>query len=347
MGIEKHIDACMDGKEKIDSIKDPVDMITVAAMLVKKNKKGCAMNKERKFGCLSDQEIAAFIELKQKYKGYGRAVRHMADCDSCRRRALDSQELLSAAKATAPRQLVEKAFAEARAKTSSKSASALRSWKSLAAAAVIIVLVTAALYVVKRPGISVPEQIVALDRDLFLRMANNDAGFIRQNSPLFEKDIKALTGVSLKDLKLIHQKGKDAVFRQRRLVNAGYVFFLISNSHVTDILSDQIRLDLAVTDMDVSIPVNFLLEGKSSLFYKDIRGLSKADKKSFDAGYLLGQVFYADANNLLVEKIISIAEEELAAVPADGMREYIASLPAGAGDRTVLRERIKKSLLAI
>jgi hypothetical protein len=199
-----------------------------------------------------------------------------------------------------------------------------------------------------RPGSGMPEQIVALSSDLVSRMANNDTVFIKQNSPLFEKGLKALAGRDTKDIKLIHLKGmQDIAFRQRRLINAGYVFFLIRHSSVSDILSDQIRHDLAVTDMDISSAASLLAAGQFSLFYKDIRALSKEDRKSFDAGYVLGQVFYADTNGLLDKNIISRAEKELAPLLVDGMREYITTLAPGAGDRATLRVRVKKSLLAM
>ena len=153
MGIEKYINACLDRKKRPVSIEEPVELVTVMALARYADENNAeAMNMSRKGSCLTDHEMAAFIELKRTYSGYDRVVRHMADCAQCRRKAFDLSRLTLAGQAHPPVDILDKAFAEARSMTvERKRSSNKRMPLLLATAAVVVIALSGLLYQVFKP----------------------------------------------------------------------------------------------------------------------------------------------------------------------------------------------------
>jgi len=153
MGIEEYINARIDKKEKPDRIGGPADLVTVAAIAQ------CADKNKREAGtmsfkgkCLTDHEMAAFIDLKRAYSDYDRIVRHMADCGECRSRVFELSRLTVTGKAHPPVDIIEKAFSKARSMTvERKRSSAMRVLLPLAAAAAVAVIGSGLLYQVFKP----------------------------------------------------------------------------------------------------------------------------------------------------------------------------------------------------
>ncbi|MBN1495628.1 MAG: FecR domain-containing protein [Spirochaetes bacterium] len=147
MSVQRYIDQYLDGVKKAEKIENPVDMITAMALIFNNNyTKDDPLNEKRGSGCLTDEEIAAFIEQKNRWQGYDRAVRHMADCDACREKTLEVASLLSTAETRAPASLVEKTFTRALAQTgSSRIQSFARRFRAPIAIAASVALAIAAL----------------------------------------------------------------------------------------------------------------------------------------------------------------------------------------------------------
>lgn len=153
MGIEKYINACLDRKKRPASIGGPVELVTVMALAqyADENKEE-AMNMSRKGSCLTDHEMAAFIDLKRTYSGYDRVVRHMAECAKCRHKAFDLSRLTLAGQAHPPVDILDKAFAEARSMTvERKRSSSKRMPLLLATAAAVVIALSGLLYQVFKP----------------------------------------------------------------------------------------------------------------------------------------------------------------------------------------------------
>jgi hypothetical protein len=153
MGIEKYINACLDRKKRPTSIGGPVELVTVMALAQYADKnKVEAVNMNRKGSCLTDHEMAAFIDLKKKYSGYDRVFHHIADCAQCRRKAFDLSRHTLAGQAYPPADIIDKTFAEARSMTvERKRSSNKRIPLLLAAAAAVVIAFSGILYEVFKP----------------------------------------------------------------------------------------------------------------------------------------------------------------------------------------------------
>jgi hypothetical protein len=153
MSIEKYINACLDRKKKPAGIGGPVDLVAVMALAQYADKnRSEAMNMGHEGSCLTDQEMAAFIELKRRYSGYDRVVRHMAGCTECRRKVFDLSRLTPAGPAHPPVDIIDRAFAEARSRiVERKRLSGKRMFPLLAAAAAVVIALSGLLYQVFRP----------------------------------------------------------------------------------------------------------------------------------------------------------------------------------------------------
>lgn len=149
MSVQRCIDQYLDGVKKAEKIENSVDMITAMALIFNNNHtKDDPLSEKRESGCLTDEEIAAFIEQKNRWQGYDRAVRHMADCDECREKTLEIESLLTAAETRAPASLVDKAFTEARARAGASRVKSLarRFQAPIAIAASVALAIAGVLY---------------------------------------------------------------------------------------------------------------------------------------------------------------------------------------------------------
>jgi ferric-dicitrate binding protein FerR (iron transport regulator) len=153
MGIEKHIDAYLDGKDKPGIFGEPFDLVAVMALArCADENRGHAADVSRKGGCLTENELAAFVELKRKHPGYDRALHHMADCSQCRRRAFDLSRLLLVEEGDSPVDLIDNAFAEARSMRGElKHSPGRRLFFLAAAAATVVIALSGVLYQVFKP----------------------------------------------------------------------------------------------------------------------------------------------------------------------------------------------------
>jgi hypothetical protein len=153
MDIEKHIDMLLDGENKSPKFEEPVDLVTIMAFsrYADENRRD-ASNLSRGRSCLTNNGLAAFVELKKKHPVYDRAVRHMADCSRCRSRAFDLSQLLLAEEGNSATGLIDNTFAQARSVAAEKKRPAgTRLSFLLAAAATIVIALSGLLYQIFKP----------------------------------------------------------------------------------------------------------------------------------------------------------------------------------------------------
>lgn len=152
MGIDSYINALLDRKRKPAGTGGPVDRIAVRALARHADQARAAdADRGRTPGCLTDNEMAAFIELKKDHAGYGRALGHMAECARCRARAAELAALLlpdsAPKKSRPPADVIARAFDEARALTAARQRPAFRrALVPLAAAAAVAIALTGIVY---------------------------------------------------------------------------------------------------------------------------------------------------------------------------------------------------------
>ncbi|MBN2159388.1 MAG: FecR domain-containing protein [Spirochaetes bacterium] len=157
MGIDSYINALLDRKRKPAGTGGPVDRITVRALARHADETRAAdADRDRTGSCLTDNEMAAYIELKKDYQEYDRALRHMAVCARCRTRAVELTALLlpdrTARKTGPPADVIARAFTEARTLTAARKLPAVRRLLvPLAAAAVVAIALSGLLYHVLSP----------------------------------------------------------------------------------------------------------------------------------------------------------------------------------------------------
>ncbi len=157
MGIDSYINALLDRKRKPAGAGGPVDRIAVRALARRADQARAAdAVRGRTARCLTDNEMAAFIELKKDSRGYDRALRHMAECATCRARAAELTALLlpdrAAEKSRPPSDVIARAFDEARALTAGrKPAPGRRMLFPLAAAAAAAIVLSGLLYQALKP----------------------------------------------------------------------------------------------------------------------------------------------------------------------------------------------------
>ncbi|MBN1495362.1 MAG: FecR domain-containing protein [Spirochaetes bacterium] len=157
MGINSYINSLLDRKRKPAGTAGPVDRIAVRALARHADQARAAnADRGRTASCLTDNEMAAFIELKKDSEGYDRSLRHMAGCARCRARAAALTALLlpdsAVKKSRPPADVIARAFDEARAMTAARKIPAFRrALVPLAAAAAVAIALSGLLYLVFAP----------------------------------------------------------------------------------------------------------------------------------------------------------------------------------------------------
>ncbi len=217
MGIEKYIDMFLKGKKKSPKFEEPVDLVAVRALALYADKKRINESDVNfKVGCLTDNELAAFVELKSKYPYYERAIRHMADCSQCRSRAFNLSRLLHAEEGDSPIDLVYNAFADARLITSQMKRPPRRRLISLlSAAATIVIVLSGLLYQFFKPESGV----------VYITFLAGNVELIRS-----EKTVSPAVKLMLSDGDIIRTGANSFVFLQ---IDESIVIKIAENSNVT------------------------------------------------------------------------------------------------------------------
>jgi hypothetical protein len=152
MGIKKHVKAFRDRKKRSAGIGELVELTTLMALGRHAEGSTAAAMISREGICLADEELGAFIELKRRYSGYDRAIRHIAGCVKCRRKAFDLYRHTMAGRKHRHADILGRAFADARSLTAEpKRTYRARMPLLLAAAAALIIVISGLLYQVFKP----------------------------------------------------------------------------------------------------------------------------------------------------------------------------------------------------
>jgi len=153
MGIKKYINARLDRKKRPAGIGELVELVTAMALAQHADEnKIKAKDISTEGSCLTDHELAAFIELKRRYSGYDRVVRHMADCAQCRQKAFDLSRHSLTGKTLQQADILDRAFAEARSTLADRKLTySKRLPLVLAAAAAVVIVLSGILYQVFKP----------------------------------------------------------------------------------------------------------------------------------------------------------------------------------------------------
>ncbi len=355
MGIEKLIDAWIDADRKtLKSLKGVggADLLLLAALIRSSNPSRDNPVKNLKTNCLSDEEIAAFIEKKKNCKDYDRIIKHLASCDSCRRLAAGTQRMLGSAAGTgAGVDLKARAFEGARRAVSRKSL--IRPGFTVLAAAAAVAIVS--LAVLKVPTWMADRDIatvgLTIDSDRVDALALDDGALIKRIAIDAGSEMKSLAG---KDDRLMYRyimekAAQDSEYKARRLASAGYCFFILKNSgSLAPEIERQAVFDMTAVGIDPDTSGALIRGGRFDDLYGDIKKIPSGDLALFKAGYGLSEIMYADRYGLLAQGDLLKSTKNIRGLPIPSLSEYLRSLHENdAGARAGSREKVRRELFSL
>lgn len=253
--------------------------------------------KERiKNKCLTDREIALFIDKRAGSLHYDRVVGHLSSCIECLDKMLEVKKFLQAEKTEMPRDLAERAF-----RKSALEIGKSMFWKSrrnrLAAASIAV---AATLFIVFLTGIYHRFDLRNLNKAVITSNLLNDekvkdTSFIRRinNHIKYSSDAeKVLSRVHAAKIGVKKQE-----MMNKPLMYAGYLYFLIMNSDKPDKeLVDKVLSVLSRTKLNSKNSRELLKQGWFELFQKEISSLPEKELEQFSEGYILSVLYHSDAS---------------------------------------------------
>ena len=228
--------------------------------------------KNLKKKCLTDEEIALFIDRGPDYEGYDRVIRHLSECSACLDRTVESTQLLRAEAHDPPQGLPEKAFGRARRALAGQSVRAFPPIRkallplALAASLLIIIMIG-----VSRVGDSQRDEVL-----ISTVPERHDGSLHREaeRAPAAKRIIR---------------------HRRDKLLHAGYVYFLLRNAESTDSkLLRELYTSISITKLHPGESIQLIRERKFDLFQKKISALPEKERNDFSEGYILSMLYYSD-----------------------------------------------------
>lgn len=242
--------------------------------------------------CLTEREIALFVDLKSGYKGYERIVSHLAVCNDCLDKVIDVKGLLGSEGQEAPPELVERAFLKSTVEINRQLAGRLALYKkaaiSLAAAASVVVISLAGLRIFNTADTEAPlKHKVAVQNKSGADAVSEKAAEARR----FPKKKKsAVAGKRIYEIEI-----KKDEFKDQPLMYAGYLYFLLSNSSSPDReLLDKFLSVLADTSLYSENRSVLIKHGWFELFQKELSSLPEKEIDDFAEGYILSLLYHSD-----------------------------------------------------
>jgi hypothetical protein len=223
--------------------------------------------------CLTDEEIALFIDRGPDYEGYDRVIRHLSECSACLDKTVESTQLLRAEVHEPPQGLPEKAFGRARRALEGRSVRAFPPIRkallplALAASLLIIIMIG-----VNRVGDSQRDEVlISTVPERHERSLHREA----ERAPTAQRVIR-------------HR-------RDQPLLRAGYVYFLLRNAESTDAkLLRELYASISITKLHPGESIQLIRERKFDLFQKKISALPEKERNDFSEGYILSMLYYSD-----------------------------------------------------
>ena len=253
--------------------------------------------KERiKNKCLTDREVALFIDKRADSPGYDRVVEHISSCSECLDKMLEVKKFLQAEKIEMPRDLAESAF-----RKSALEIGKSMFWKSkrnrfvaatIAVAASLFILILTGIY--NRFDFRIPNNAVVTS-NILLDKTTKDNSFTRRinNNVNYPAEVK-------KVLSKVHAPKigmKKQELMNRPLMYAGYLYFLIMNSDKPDkALLDKELYVLSRTKLNSRNSSVLLKHGWFELFQKEISSLPEKELEEFSEGYIFSVLYHSDAS---------------------------------------------------
>jgi hypothetical protein len=246
--------------------------------------------------CLTDREIALFIDKRADSRSYERITGHLSSCDECLDKTLEVRSLLQAEKIEMPHELAERAF-----RKSSLEIGKSMFWKSgrdkaaaaaIAVAASLFIVVLAGVY--NRVDLRDPQNVVVATKSLLEKKPADNS-----MSQKFESNM-GYPAEAKKVLSRVHASKigvKKQDFKNRPLMYAGYLYFLIMNSDKPDsVLLEKFSNEIAKTKLNSKNSMVMLKEGWFELFQKEISSLPEKELEQFSEGYIFSVLYHSDAS---------------------------------------------------
>ena len=304
MDILKYIDSLLDSGLKdsgeLKSLKDRRELFTLLSMMRYATKEGKGDRREIPAGaCLTDEEIALFIDNKTGYSGYDRVVGHLSTCSECLDKILTVKRLLDTEGYRIPPGLAERAFR--RAKESRRGHTVLRRIAVPLAAAASIVIISFALY-------------RSFDYTENIRTIENHVG---HGIEIPKMEEGRLTGTYARGI-------ASRSLGENRMLHAGYLYFLLRNADSGDTkLLMQFYHDLSGTGLDPLESIYLITQKKFDFFQMRISSLPEKERRDFYEGYILSVLFYSDENGTLNDKRVARGRKLVLNASSNEIREYM------------------------
>ncbi len=279
--------------------------------------------------CLTESEIARFLDRKEDSRSCRRAIRHMARCSACLEKALEARAFLQGIIEPVPYGVARKAFAEAR-KAAAPPVPAQRPGRGryllpLSAAATVLLIVAITLYLAGlRPATNPPLAGGVLE------------GLIRGSGQGLTASLPAVEDT------LRHERPVPEVPKQRRLARAqrvpaereishedtlwqaGYIYFLLRNSPREEArLTSKIYVDLAASQLNHLQGMSLLKKRNYASFQKLISALPDKERKDFYEGYLSGMLLLSDKDGAVDREAVERGKRLVYTASADEIRSYM------------------------
>ncbi len=253
------------------------------------------MKEKLKNRCLTDREIALFIDKRAGSREYERAVAHLSSCGECLDKTIEVKRFLQAETAAMPRDLAEKAFRKSALEIGKSMFR--KSRRRLAAASIAV---AASLFVVILAGVYNRIDLQNLNKETITsNLLQNKKASESRLTQYVGKDIKYAAGTK-KVLSSVH--ALKVVIKKQELMNkplmyAGYLYFLVVNSEEPDSqLIDKLLSVIGQTKLNQKNSAVLLNQGWYELFLKEVSTLPKKDLLDFSEGYIMSSLYHSDTN---------------------------------------------------
>lgn len=306
MDILKYIDSLLDSGLKdlreLKDLKDRRELFEILSMMRYATKEGRGDQREKPAGtCLTDEEIALFIDKKAGYSGYDRVVGHLSTCSECLDKILEVKRLLGTEGYRVPPELAEKAFRRAEGSRRGYMVSLRRIAVPLAAAASIVVISLFALY-------------RSFD---YTENTNTIDNHIGRGIEIPRMEEGRLTGTYTRGV-------ASRSLKDNRILHAGYLYFLLRNADSGDTkLLMQFYHDLSGSGLDPLESIYLITQKKFDFFQMRISSLPEKERRDFYEGYILSVLFYSDENGTLNDKRVARGRKLVLNASGSEIREYM------------------------
>jgi len=250
--------------------------------------------------CLTDEEIALFIDRGPDYEEYDRVIRHLSECSACLDKTVESAQMLRAEVHEPPQGLPEKAFGRARRALEGRT---VRTYPPIRKAFLPLALAASLLIIIM---ISVNRVGDSQRDDVLVSTAPE-----RHDMLQHRKTERAPTAKRI----ISHRRDKP-------LLRAGYVYFLLRNAESTDVkLLRELYTSISITELHPGESIQLIRERKFDVFQKKISALPEKERTDFSEGYILSMLYYSDDTGTVHDTTIEWGKKLVLNASTDEIRQ--------------------------